>query len=143
VCPKIDRLGRSAGEVMTLVERAQREGWRLICLDAGLDTSTPAGELVAMALAMAARFEWRRISERQREKHDALRRAGRARGRPTVAPDVADRIIAMRDAGMTYRAIASRLEDEAVPTAREGRRWEPSSARSAELTRRRELAARG
>jgi DNA invertase Pin-like site-specific DNA recombinase len=39
-----------------------------------LDTATPAGELVATALAMAARFEWYRISERQREKFHELRR---------------------------------------------------------------------
>ena len=32
-------------------------------------------------LAMAARFEYRRISERRLEKHAALRRAGRPRGR--------------------------------------------------------------
>ena len=61
---------------MTL-ERAQREGWRLLALDAGLDTASAAGELVAMALAMATRFEWRRISERQLEKHIA-----QARGTP-------------------------------------------------------------
>src|SRR5262245_37859452 len=28
IVAKIDRLGRSAGDVATLVERAQREGWR-------------------------------------------------------------------------------------------------------------------
>ena len=49
---------------------------RLIVLDAGLDTSTPAGEMVLTALAMAARFEHRRISERQTEVQ------GRSRPRP-------------------------------------------------------------
>jgi hypothetical protein len=74
VVAKIDRLGRSSADVPGLVERAQREGWRLVALDVGLDTTTPAGELVAAALAMAARFEWRRISGRQHEKVAALRR---------------------------------------------------------------------
>src|SRR3954447_23844003 len=74
IVAKIDRLGRSSADVCGLVERAHREGWRLIALDIGLDTTTPAGELVAAALAMAARFEYRRISERQLEKHQELRR---------------------------------------------------------------------
>src|SRR5690349_10316026 len=47
VVAKIDRLGRSSADVCGLVERAQREGWRLVALDCGLDTTTPAGELVA------------------------------------------------------------------------------------------------
>src|SRR5437868_10048801 len=81
VCAKIDRLGRSTHEVSGLVERAVREGWRLVALDVGLDTTTPAGEMVATALMVAARFEYRRISERQIEKHRELRRLGRPRGR--------------------------------------------------------------
>ena len=78
---KIDRLGRSSADVMGLVERAQRKGWRIVALDVGLDTTTPAGELVAAALAMAARFEYRRITERQLDKHAELRRQGRPRVR--------------------------------------------------------------
>jgi DNA invertase Pin-like site-specific DNA recombinase len=99
VCAKIDRFGRSSRDVMGLVERAEAEGWRLVALDAGLDTTTAAGEMVAAALAMAARFEYRRISERQVEKFAALRRAGRARGRQAASPEVADRIRAERQAG--------------------------------------------
>ena len=77
VCAKVDRLGRSAAEVLALGEAAQREGWRLIVLDAGLDTSTPAGELVLTALAMAARFEHRRISEAPRDRRGFSQRRPR------------------------------------------------------------------
>jgi DNA invertase Pin-like site-specific DNA recombinase len=141
IVSKIDRLGRSAGDVATLVERAQRERWRLIALDVGLDLGTPAGELVANALGMAARFEWRRISERQREKFAELRRQGRPRGRAAVPRDVADRIIGLRESGATWQAIADELERENVPTARGGASWRPSSVRSAYLARRAELEA--
>src|SRR5690242_20195700 len=40
VAAKIDRLGRSY-DVMNLVGRAAKEGWRLLALDVSLDTSTP------------------------------------------------------------------------------------------------------
>lgn len=143
IVAKVDRLGRSAGDVATLVEQAHRERWRLVALDVGLDLGTSAGELVANALGMAARFEWRRISERQLEKHAELRRQGRPRGRPAVPAAVADRIVGLRDGGATLQAIADTLNTERVPTARGGAAWRPSTVRSVLETRRRELAAHG
>ncbi len=112
-----------------------------MALDVGLDSTTPAGEMVCAALAMAARFEYRRGSERQIEKHEALRRAGRPRGRAAAPAHVADRIIARRTAGLTYQAIADELNAGGVPTARGAAAWSGPAVRSAALTRGRELAA--
>jgi DNA invertase Pin-like site-specific DNA recombinase len=140
VTAKIDRLGRSSADVCGLVERAQREQWRLIALDVGLDTTTPAGELVAAALAMAARFEYRRISERQLEKHDELRRQGRPRGRPAVSAQVAEAIHLQRESGLSLRAIAAELNAKDVPRPQGGKLWHPSTVRSVLHTRERELA---
>jgi DNA invertase Pin-like site-specific DNA recombinase len=141
IVSKVDRLGRSSADVLGLVERAQRERWRLVALDCGLDTTTPAGELVAAALAMAARFEWRRISERQSEKHAALRRAGRPRGREAASPEVAGIIEALRSEGLSFAAIAAELERRKVATVRGGTRWYPASVRSVLRTRELEQAA--
>jgi DNA invertase Pin-like site-specific DNA recombinase len=141
VCAKLDRLGRSAAEVLTLAEQSKKEGWRLLILDVGADTQSLSGEAVLMALAMAARIEYVRIAERQREKHEALRRASRPRGRTAVAREVANRIITLRDSGATWQAIPNTLNLEDVPTARTGSVWRPSSVRSAYVTRQRELAA--
>lgn len=140
VVAKIDRLGRSY-ETMMLVGQAAREGWRLVALDVGLDTTTAEGELVAGALTMAARFEWRRISQRQLEKHDELRRQGRPRAGVTVSPAVVELILRARATGASYAQIAAALNRDAIPTARRARRWYPSSVRSAVLTRERERAA--
>jgi DNA invertase Pin-like site-specific DNA recombinase len=139
VVAKIDRLGRSY-DVMTLVGRAAHEGWRLLALDVGLDTTTAEGELVAGALTMAARFEWRRISQRQLEKHEELRRQGRRRGPAAVPPDVADRMRNARSLGWTFQTIADVATEQGIPPVR-GKQWYPSSVRSAILTRERELAA--
>jgi DNA invertase Pin-like site-specific DNA recombinase len=140
IVPRIDRLGRSY-EVMTLVGRAAAEGWRLVALDVGLDTTTAEGELVAGALTMAARFEWRRISQRQHDKFAELRRQGRVRGRPGADRSVADRIISLRDGGATWQSIADTLNTESVPTVRSGRLWRTSSVRSAYVARQREIEA--
>lgn len=139
VVAKIDRLGRSY-DVMTLVGEAARERWRLLVLDVGLDTTTAEGELVAGALTMAARFEWRRISQRQREKHEELRRQGRRRGPTAVSAEVADRMRTARRMGWTFQKIADVAMEEGIPPVR-GTRWYPSSVRSAIITREREVAA--
>jgi hypothetical protein len=110
-------------------------------LDCRLDTTTATGELVASTLAMAARFEWRRISERQIEKHRELRRAGRLRGHAAVSAALADRLRSLREEGLSYAAIADGLNREGVATAQGGKRWYAASVRSAVLTRERELAA--
>jgi DNA invertase Pin-like site-specific DNA recombinase len=139
VVAKIDRLGRSY-DVMTLVGRAAHEGWRLLALDVGLDTTTAEGELVAGALTMAARFEWRRISQRQLEKHEELRRQGRPRGPASVPPEIADRMLAARQQGWSYREIAETATRMGMPPVR-ATRWHASSVRSAIITYERELAA--
>ena len=141
VASRLDRLGRSASEVLTLAEEAQKAGWRLVCLDVGIDSGTPSGELALGALALAARFEHRRISERQLEKHNELRKQGRSRGRPTVPRKVADRIIEMRSSGLSLRAIAQQLDNEGIETAQGAATWSAASITSAITTRERELAA--
>ena len=135
VVAKIDRLGRNAAEVLALAKRAEKEGWRLIALDVGLDSASPSGALVVGMLALAADFENRRISERQHGKFAELRRQGRVRGRPAADRAVADRIISLRTDGTTWQAIADTLNQDRVPTTRSGAEWRPSSVRSAYVAR--------
>ncbi len=141
VFPDPERGGGSPGGGPPSSERAQKEGWRIVVLDVGLDSATPAGELVIAALAMAARFEYRRISERQLGKHAALRRAGRPRGRQAASSEVASLVASLRLEGLTYAAIVAELERRMIPTVRGGRRWFPAAVRSVLLTREAELAA--
>jgi DNA invertase Pin-like site-specific DNA recombinase len=142
VVSKVDRLGRNAGEVLAFADQADREGWRLVILDVGLDTATTSGRLVLGMLAIASRFEHDRISERQVEKFRELRQQGRPRGLPAADRELADRLIAMREEGKTLETIAVTLNEEGTPTPRASARgWRRSSVRSVILTRRLELAA--
>ncbi len=136
---KVDRLG-SGSDVVALAEEAQRDGWRLVVLDIGLDTASPTGMLVLTVLAGVAAFERERIGARNREWKQQARARGTHRGAHAADRDTADRIIADRDAGKSYRAIAAILEDEGVPTKRGGE-WQAASVRSVEITRRREIEA--
>lgn len=58
-----------------------------------------------------------------------------------MPPEVADRILHMRGDGMSYRAIAERLNADEVPTARGAKEWHFTTVRSAEKSRKLELAA--
>ncbi len=139
VASKIDRLG-SGSDVTLLAEEAKRDGWRLVVLDVGLDTSTSAGMLVLGVLAACAAFERERIAERHISWKHQARIRGTHRGAHAASRDVADRIIRMRREGTAYRTICEDLTALKVPTVKGGQ-WLPASVRSVELTRRRELEA--
>lgn len=128
VVAKLDRLSRSVGDFAALVERSQREGWQLVILDLGVDTTTPAGKLVANMFAALAQWEREVIAERTRAGLAAAKAQGIRLGRPRgVAADVVARIRHLRDEGWTLQRIADELTSEGVPTAQGGRRWWPST----------------
>lgn len=131
VVSRLDRLSRSVHDFSGLLKRAERRGWSVVCSDLGVDTSTPTGELMATVVAGTAQYERRLISQRTREALAAKKAAGVRLGRPqALSGDVVARIVAMRRDGQSFRAIAQRLEDDGVPTARGGATWHASSVKA-------------
>ncbi len=131
VVAKLDRATRSTMDAAVLMERAARKGWKLVALDLGVDTTTPTGELVASVMAAVAQWERRAIGARTREALAAKRAQGVRLGRPRLLdPAVAGRIVAERDAGAGWSAIARGLDADRIPTAQGGARWWPATVRS-------------
>lgn len=131
IVSKLDRLSRSTKDFGTMMERAQRRGWAPVVLDLGVDTTTPAGEMVASVMMSVAQWERRIIGQRTREALAAKRAQGATLGRPRQLPDaVRKRVIRMRKSGMSLRAIADKLDDAGVPTAQGGARWHASTVRA-------------
>jgi DNA invertase Pin-like site-specific DNA recombinase len=79
---KLDRVSRSSLDFAKLLERSKLEGWRIVALDMGLDTSTAVGEVVATVLMAFASFERRIISERTIACLKVARERGKTLGRP-------------------------------------------------------------
>lgn len=128
IVAKLDRLSRSMLDFAALMERSQRHGWALIALDLGVDTSTPAGELVAHVMASVAQWERRAIGARTREALAAKKAQGVQLGRPATMPaDVRARIVKAREDGQTLATIAASLNADHVATAQGGSRWWPST----------------
>lgn len=128
VVAKLDRLSRSVQDFAAMLDLARRQRWAVVALDLGVDTTTPAGELVATVLAAVAQWERRAISQRTRdalaERKAAGVRLGNARATP---PEVVARIVARRAAGHSPARIARDLDADRVPTPNGGARWYPST----------------
>ncbi len=131
VAAKLDRLSRSVLDFAALMDRSRREGWEVIVLDLGVDTSTPAGEMMASVVAAFAQYERRLIGQRTAAALAVLKGRGVRLGRPRqLPPDVVARIIEQRHQGATLQAIADDLTADGVPTSQGGARWWPSTVRA-------------
>lgn len=91
---RLDRLSRSVGTFAALMDRAQLEGWQLVCLDPAVDMTTPYGRAMAGVAAVFAQLERELIAQRTREGLEAARAAGVSLGRPsTFAPELEREIL--------------------------------------------------
>lgn len=97
---KLDRLGRSLGFLVGLVERLGRDGVGFRSLTDHIDTTTAGGKLVFHIMAALAEFERALISERTRDGMKAARRRGKTIGRKArLTPWQVDQARAMLTAG--------------------------------------------
>lgn len=114
---RVERLGDVAGslrELVRLLEWLEQHGTHLVAADVELDTSTAAGRRTVALLKEIERWE-------------------RPAGRPGIKsghPELAERIAALRERGLSLHAIAETLNTEDIPTPRGGTRWRASSVQS-------------
>lgn len=135
VVAKLDRLTRSVLDGASMLDQAKREGWALVALDLGVDTTTPAGEAMANVMVTFGQLERRMIGQRTRDALAVKRAQGVRLGRPRTLPDaIVDRIITDRDRGESWSAIARALDTEKVATSQGGMRWYPATVRTVYLS---------
>ncbi len=128
VVAKLDRLSRSVADFGGLLDRAGRRKWSVVCLDLGVDTTTPVGAFTSHVVSAAAEYERRLIGQRTRDALAEKRAQGVRLGGPQLLPlDVVRRIVTERAAGRSLPVIAAALAAGGVPTARGGSKWYPST----------------
>jgi DNA invertase Pin-like site-specific DNA recombinase len=86
LCWRLDRLGRNLRHLVTLLDDWNARGVAFVTLGGGIDTSTPAGRLVAGVLGSIAEFERARIQERIQAGLARARAQGKRIGRPRATP---------------------------------------------------------
>ncbi len=132
VVSKLDRLSRSLLDFAGLMERAKREGWRLVVLDLAIDTTTASGALMANVMASFAEYERRLISDRTSAALQAKKAQGHRLGRPrTTSSAVLGDIKEARDKGLSLRQIADGLNNAGTANAQGGKQWYASTVASA------------
>lgn len=133
VISELQRLSRSIVDLGALMAWFRDTEATLIALDLRIDTSTREGYHVATTLIALSDWERERIASRTRNGLAEVRALGQPTGRPAVSdrPELLERICAMREANMSLRAIADRLNAEQIPTLRGGKEWRPSSIQAA------------
>jgi DNA invertase Pin-like site-specific DNA recombinase len=110
VVSKMDRLGRSLGMILRFWDEADAAGVRVIVIDQGIDTSTPAGRLQRNMLAALAEFERELILERTRTGIARARALGKKFGAPRrISEAVAREVRARREHGESLRMISQRM----------------------------------
>lgn len=110
VVTKLDRLARSVSHLVSLLDRLDKRGVRLLILDMGVDTGTPTGKLMLTILGGVAEFEREIMLERQREGIAKAKADGKYRGRVPTARAKADEIKSLHRAGVGASEIARRLK---------------------------------
>jgi DNA invertase Pin-like site-specific DNA recombinase len=79
---KLDRLGRSLKELVSLMENLATKKINVISLTESIDTSTPAGKLITNLFLVLAEFERNLLKERVNAGIASARARGRNGGRP-------------------------------------------------------------
>jgi len=138
VAVKLDRVTRSIRDVIALVERARREGWRLVSLGEQLDTESAMGKFFVHMLGALAELERAQIGERTKAALGELRRQGRrVSGKPPfgyafrnglvveVPQELAilKRLQELQAEGLGAKSIATRMNDDKGFNPRTGRPW--------------------
>jgi DNA invertase Pin-like site-specific DNA recombinase len=111
VVTKLDRIGRSVSNLVSVASDLNWRGVDLTVLDQAIDTATPAGQMLFHVLAAIAEFEHDLIAERTRDGLAAARarNGGKlpARG-PSISPDKLAAACQLYQGGdMTARRIAA------------------------------------
>lgn len=126
IVAKLDRVARSSAHIAVLMDDANTQGWNLIALDLGVDTTTPEGALVVGIMASIAQWERARIRERTREALQQAKANGTILGRPPVSVKAKKRAYALNDGTRSLNDIAKQLEKEGL-TSSTGKRLSKST----------------
>ena len=146
IVAKLDRLARSARDVLTLVDtNLEPNSKALVLLDLQLDTSTPQGKMILTTMAGIAEMERAIINERTQGGRKAkASKGGYAYGKPAYGwksnenkelvedereQEIIDIIRRHKKSGKSLRKIAEYLNKQGYKT-KQGKQWVHTSVNS-------------
>ena len=111
VC-KLDRLARNVTHMGKLLEEIEAKGAGLVILSLGsetVDTTTATGKLILNMMVSVAQFEREMMLERQKEGIAKAKADGKYKGRKATALAQADKVLALKAAGVPRQQIQEQL----------------------------------
>ncbi|CUW41245.1 Putative integrase-like protein y4lS [Magnetospirillum sp. XM-1] len=109
VVTKLDRLARSVGHLLSIMDTIKDKGADLRILNMGIDTATPTGKLMLTVLGGVAEFEREIMLERQREGIARAKSQGKYKGRKPTARAKEEDVLRLKSDGIGATEIARRL----------------------------------
>ena len=110
VVTKLDRLGRSLFELLSISQALSAQAVELRSLGDGWDTSTASGRMVFSVLGALAEYERSLISERTKLGLQTARRRGARIGRPpSLSAAQQEEVVELRRQGWSLRLIAGKV----------------------------------
>jgi DNA invertase Pin-like site-specific DNA recombinase len=106
---KIDRLARSVGDLVRILESLEAKKVGVRILNLGMDTRGPTGKLIVNVLGCVAQFEREMMLERQREGIARAHAEGRYRGRKRTAAEKRAEVLRLAAEGVTRKAIGEHI----------------------------------
>ena len=108
---KLDRLGRSLSDLLSIVEDLKKRGSNFASIQDGFDTSTASGKMVFSVIGTMAEYERNLIRERTMAGLKAARARGRMGGRPKALDESQVKVaIALANEGeLTIKEICERV----------------------------------
>jgi len=108
VAIKLDRIGRSALNLLEILRALEHDKIDIVCIDQPIDTTRPEGKLLFTVLSGIAEFERELIRDRTLDGLARARAQGKRLGRP---PNLArtEEIVRLRKEGLSLREIAQRV----------------------------------
>lgn len=123
---KLDRLGRSATNLITLINELEQQDCHFVSLTDNIDTSTTAGRFFFHVMASLAQMERELIVERTRAGLEIAKQRGRVGGRKRQMTDSKiDAAKKLLSNGLPAKEVAENL-GVSIPTLY---RWLPASQR--------------
>lgn len=93
IVARMDRLGRSTLQLLTLVEELKERGVYLVILDLGIDTRTDTGEFFLTVMAAFSQLERKIIKEKTAAGIALAKKKGKYKGRPKKYTDKNPKLI--------------------------------------------------
>ncbi len=109
ICTRLDRIARSTGDLLSIVEQLQEKGVRFKLLQMDLDTNTATGKLILTTLGAIATFETELMLERQAEGIARAKADGKYKGRRPTAMEKKPEVLQLKEQGFNPTQISKRL----------------------------------